>query len=47
MTTPERFEQQLQQQYQHNKAMHPMPAALMKTISGKAKHRPARLMPGL
>lgn len=47
MTTPERFEQQLQQQYQHSKAKHPMPAALIKTISGKAKQRPAGVMPGL
>ncbi|MGP9801391.1 hypothetical protein [Rheinheimera sp. NSM] len=47
MTTPERFEQQLQQQYQHNKAKHPLPGAVLNAIAVRAKQRTKPVLPGL
>ncbi|MDP2715649.1 hypothetical protein [Rheinheimera sp.] len=47
MTTPERFEQQLQQQYQHNKAKHPLPGAVLNAIAVRAKQRTKPALPGL
>ncbi|HSG51725.1 MAG TPA: hypothetical protein VLA40_06430 [Rheinheimera sp.] len=43
MSTPEQFDADLKQQFQHDKARHPMPAALRKDILRQAnrKKRPA------
>ncbi len=41
MSTPEQFDQELQQQYQHDKALHPLPQQVRQTIHQAAVRRAA------